>query len=184
MNGNGFVHSSSLLLNTAAISCGIPHSVGNGSFQANQYTVGSQVTYHCDHGYHLDPGVPMTAVCLEDGSWSNAASPPGCLRKHFLFLWFIYFFQWFNDSQVYDQRVLPQRPLVVCLSCFSLSIRVLLIGHIVVYSLSCFTSVYEDYPWSWNPEKWTSSFSSQFIIFSTVYSLMFNLYWRVFTHYL
>lgn len=96
MNGKVFVHSSSLLLNTAAISCGIPHSVGNGSFHANQYTVGSQVTYHCDHGYHLDPGVPMTAVCLEDGSWSNAASPPGCLRKYFLFLWFLFFFPMFQ----------------------------------------------------------------------------------------
>uniref|UniRef100_A0A8C4GQX0 CUB and sushi domain-containing protein 1 n=1 Tax=Dicentrarchus labrax TaxID=13489 RepID=A0A8C4GQX0_DICLA len=62
-----------------AISCGIPHSPGNGSFHANQYTVGSQVTYHCNHGYHLDPGVPMTAVCLEDGSWSNVATAPRCL---------------------------------------------------------------------------------------------------------
>lgn len=66
----------------AAISCGIPQSVGNGSFHANRYTVGSQVTYQCNHGYHLDPGVPMTAVCLEDGTWSNAASAPRCLRKH------------------------------------------------------------------------------------------------------
>uniref|UniRef100_A0A3Q3JM08 CUB and Sushi multiple domains 1 n=1 Tax=Monopterus albus TaxID=43700 RepID=A0A3Q3JM08_MONAL len=65
-----------------AISCGIPHSPGNGSFHAYRYTVGSQVTYHCNHGYHLDPGVPMTAVCLEDGTWSNAASPPRCLPVH------------------------------------------------------------------------------------------------------
>uniref|UniRef100_A0A8C4F2R8 CUB and sushi domain-containing protein 1 n=1 Tax=Dicentrarchus labrax TaxID=13489 RepID=A0A8C4F2R8_DICLA len=65
-----------------AISCGIPHSPGNGSFHANQYTVGSQVTYHCNHGYHLDPGVPMTAVCLEDGSWSNVATAPRCLPIH------------------------------------------------------------------------------------------------------
>ncbi|XP_030270316.1 CUB and sushi domain-containing protein 1-like isoform X1 [Sparus aurata] len=65
-----------------AISCGIPQSPGNGSFHANQYTVGSQVTYHCKHGYHLDPGVPMTTVCLEDGSWSNAATPPRCLPIH------------------------------------------------------------------------------------------------------
>lgn len=73
------------LCNVAAISCGLPHSVGNGSFHANRYTVGSQVTYHCNHGYHLDPGVPMTAVCLEDGSWNNAASPPRCLRKYLIF---------------------------------------------------------------------------------------------------
>uniref|UniRef100_A0A8D3BTG4 CUB and sushi domain-containing protein 1-like n=1 Tax=Scophthalmus maximus TaxID=52904 RepID=A0A8D3BTG4_SCOMX len=62
-----------------AISCGIPQSPGNGSFHAYQYTVGSQVTYHCNYGYHLDPGVSMTAVCLEDGIWSNAASAPKCL---------------------------------------------------------------------------------------------------------
>uniref|UniRef100_A0A672FLN5 CUB and Sushi multiple domains 1 n=1 Tax=Salarias fasciatus TaxID=181472 RepID=A0A672FLN5_SALFA len=65
-----------------AVSCGIPQSPGNGSFHAYQYTVGSQVTYQCNHGYHLDPGVPMTAVCLEDGSWSNAASVPRCLPIH------------------------------------------------------------------------------------------------------
>ncbi|KAM7014934.1 CUB and sushi domain-containing protein 1-like [Tautogolabrus adspersus] len=65
-----------------AVSCGIPQSPGNGSFHANQYTVGSQVTYHCNEGFHLDPGVTMTAVCLEDGSWSNAASAPRCLPIH------------------------------------------------------------------------------------------------------
>ncbi|KAI4829824.1 hypothetical protein KUCAC02_001489, partial [Chaenocephalus aceratus] len=65
-----------------AVSCGIPQSPGNGSFQANQYTVGSQVTYQCNHGFHLDPGAQMTAECLEDGSWSNAASAPRCLPVH------------------------------------------------------------------------------------------------------
>uniref|UniRef100_A0A669AVD5 CUB and Sushi multiple domains 1 n=1 Tax=Oreochromis niloticus TaxID=8128 RepID=A0A669AVD5_ORENI len=65
-----------------AVSCGIPPSPGNGSFHAYQYTVGSQVTYQCNHGYHLDPGVPMTAMCLEDGSWSNAASVSRCLPVH------------------------------------------------------------------------------------------------------
>ncbi|KAM4592287.1 CUB and sushi domain-containing protein 1-like [Odontesthes bonariensis] len=65
-----------------AISCGIPLSPGNGSFHAYQYTVGSQVTYQCNNGYHLDPAVPMTAVCLEDGSWSNAGSIPRCLPVH------------------------------------------------------------------------------------------------------
>uniref|UniRef100_A0A8C6KSQ2 CUB and Sushi multiple domains 1 n=1 Tax=Nothobranchius furzeri TaxID=105023 RepID=A0A8C6KSQ2_NOTFU len=60
------------------ISCGLPLTPGNGSFHAHHYTVGSQVTYQCNHGYHLDPNVPMTAVCLEDGSWSNAGSMPKC----------------------------------------------------------------------------------------------------------
>lgn len=77
-----FFPSSSLLSVCAAISCGTPHSVGNGSFHTDQYTVGSQVSYHCDRGYHLDPGVPSTAVCLEDGSWSNAASTPRCLCQY------------------------------------------------------------------------------------------------------
>lgn len=46
--------------------------------------MGSQVSYHCNHGYHFDPDVPMTAICLEDGSWSNTAAPPRCLREYFL----------------------------------------------------------------------------------------------------
>ncbi|XP_077568652.1 CUB and sushi domain-containing protein 1-like isoform X2 [Stigmatopora nigra] len=65
-----------------AISCGIPHSPGNGSFYAYHYNVGSHVTYHCNHGYHLDSSLPATAVCLEDGSWSNSASAPRCLSIH------------------------------------------------------------------------------------------------------
>nr|XP_057944796.1 CUB and sushi domain-containing protein 1-like isoform X2 [Doryrhamphus excisus] len=65
-----------------AISCGIPQSPGNGSFHAYQYTVGSQVTYTCNHGYHLDPSLPVTAACMEDGSWSNVASPTRCLPIH------------------------------------------------------------------------------------------------------
>uniref|UniRef100_A0A3Q2ECB7 CUB and Sushi multiple domains 1 n=1 Tax=Cyprinodon variegatus TaxID=28743 RepID=A0A3Q2ECB7_CYPVA len=65
-----------------AISCGIPPTPGNGTFHAYHYNVGSQVTYHCNYGYHLDPGVPMTAVCLEDGTWSNTGSIPWCLPVH------------------------------------------------------------------------------------------------------
>ncbi|KAG7250328.1 hypothetical protein CRUP_003401, partial [Coryphaenoides rupestris] len=65
-----------------AISCTTPQSPGNGSFYGYQYTVGSQVTYQCNHGFHLDPGVAMAAVCQEDGSWSNSATPPRCLPVH------------------------------------------------------------------------------------------------------
>ncbi|KAM6977905.1 CUB and sushi domain-containing protein 1-like [Aplochiton taeniatus] len=65
-----------------ALSCGIPESPGNGSFHGYQYTVGSQVTYQCNHGYHLDPGVSVTAVCLQDGTWSNAEQPPRCIPVH------------------------------------------------------------------------------------------------------
>uniref|UniRef100_A0A3Q2QXN5 CUB and Sushi multiple domains 1 n=1 Tax=Fundulus heteroclitus TaxID=8078 RepID=A0A3Q2QXN5_FUNHE len=64
------------------VSCGIPQTPGNGSFHAYHYNVGSQVTYQCNYGYHLDPAVPMTAVCLEDGSWSNTGSVPRCLPVH------------------------------------------------------------------------------------------------------
>uniref|UniRef100_A0A3P8W7T0 CUB and Sushi multiple domains 1 n=1 Tax=Cynoglossus semilaevis TaxID=244447 RepID=A0A3P8W7T0_CYNSE len=65
-----------------AVSCGIPQSPGNGSFHAYQYTVGSQVTYQCNNGYHLDPGALTTTVCFDDGTWSNVASPPRCLPVH------------------------------------------------------------------------------------------------------
>lgn len=85
----------------AAISCGIPQSVGNGSFHANQYTVGSQVTYHCSHGYHADPGVPMTAVCLEDGGWSNVASAPRCLGSNCYLVFVVVVFQFMQLSHVF-----------------------------------------------------------------------------------
>uniref|UniRef100_A0A8C8DH19 CUB and Sushi multiple domains 1 n=1 Tax=Oryzias sinensis TaxID=183150 RepID=A0A8C8DH19_9TELE len=79
LNSNGLYKWDSPPPFCQAISCGIPLSPGNGSFHATQFTVGSQVTYYCSQGYHLDPTVPMTAVCLEDGSWSNLLSPPRCL---------------------------------------------------------------------------------------------------------
>ncbi|XP_047218456.1 CUB and sushi domain-containing protein 1-like [Girardinichthys multiradiatus] len=65
-----------------ADSCGIPQTPGNGSFHAYHYNVGSQVTYQCKYGYHLDPGVPMTAMCLDDGTWSNTGSISRCLPVH------------------------------------------------------------------------------------------------------
>uniref|UniRef100_H2M2H5 CUB and Sushi multiple domains 1 n=1 Tax=Oryzias latipes TaxID=8090 RepID=H2M2H5_ORYLA len=82
LNSNGLYKWDSPPPFCQAISCGIPLSPGNGSFHATQFTVGSQVTYYCSQGYHLDPAVPMTAVCLEDGSWSNSLSPPRCLPVH------------------------------------------------------------------------------------------------------
>ncbi|XP_032416301.1 CUB and sushi domain-containing protein 1 isoform X4 [Xiphophorus hellerii] len=65
-----------------AVSCGIPQTPANGSFHAYHYNVGSQVTYECNYGYHLDPGASVSAVCLEDGSWSNTGSVPRCLPVH------------------------------------------------------------------------------------------------------
>ncbi|XP_060780908.1 CUB and sushi domain-containing protein 1a [Neoarius graeffei] len=62
-----------------AISCGVPESLGNGSFHGLQYTVGSTVRYECDEGFWAENTTLLSAVCLEDGTWSNAARPPHCL---------------------------------------------------------------------------------------------------------
>ncbi|XP_062852030.1 CUB and sushi domain-containing protein 1-like [Trichomycterus rosablanca] len=62
-----------------AISCGIPESPGNGSFHGLQYTVGSMVRYECEEGYRAEDTALMTATCLENGTWSNAARPIRCL---------------------------------------------------------------------------------------------------------
>ncbi|XP_046885306.1 CUB and sushi domain-containing protein 1-like [Hypomesus transpacificus] len=79
LNSNGLYNWDSPPPLCQAISCGIPEPPGNGSFYGYQYTVGSQVTYQCNHGFRLDPSIAMTAVCLEDGTWSNAAQSPQCL---------------------------------------------------------------------------------------------------------
>lgn len=65
----------------AAISCGIPQSPANGSFHGFQYTVGSKVNYQCNEGYRMETSFSTSAVCLEEGAWSNAAHPPLCLRE-------------------------------------------------------------------------------------------------------
>ncbi|KAL2083424.1 hypothetical protein ACEWY4_021197 [Coilia grayii] len=62
-----------------AISCGIPESPGNGSFHGYQYTVGSKVHYQCDDGFRMQSSRSLSATCLEEGVWSNAALPPLCL---------------------------------------------------------------------------------------------------------
>ncbi|KAM5312551.1 CUB and sushi domain-containing protein 1 [Glossophaga mutica] len=61
-----------------AVSCGIPEPPGNGSFSGNEFALHSKVTYECDEGFRLDTGHPATAVCQEDGSWSNRGWPPPC----------------------------------------------------------------------------------------------------------
>ncbi|XP_066534535.1 CUB and sushi domain-containing protein 1a [Hoplias malabaricus] len=65
-----------------AISCGVPENLANGSFYGLQYTVGSKVQYQCDEGYQLENTALLSAVCLEDGTWSNTAHPPRCLPVH------------------------------------------------------------------------------------------------------
>uniref|UniRef100_A0A673IHF6 CUB and Sushi multiple domains 1 n=1 Tax=Sinocyclocheilus rhinocerous TaxID=307959 RepID=A0A673IHF6_9TELE len=62
-----------------AVSCGAPESPANGSFHGFQYTVGSEVQYQCEEGYKPDASSLLTAVCLEDGTWSNVAHPTRCL---------------------------------------------------------------------------------------------------------
>ncbi|MBN3309505.1 CSMD1 protein, partial [Amia calva] len=62
-----------------AISCGIPEPPGNGTFYGNQFTVGSKVHYQCNEGYRLETSQSSTAVCQEDGTWSNRGQPPRCL---------------------------------------------------------------------------------------------------------
>ncbi|XP_022426555.1 CUB and sushi domain-containing protein 1 [Delphinapterus leucas] len=61
-----------------AVSCGIPESPGNGSFTGNEFTLDSKVTYECNEGFKLDAGQQATAVCQEDGLWSNKGKPPTC----------------------------------------------------------------------------------------------------------
>ncbi|XP_058522650.1 CUB and sushi domain-containing protein 1 [Ochotona princeps] len=61
-----------------AVSCGIPESPGNGSFAGNEFTLDSKVTYGCNEGFKLESGQQATAVCQEDGQWSNRGRPPAC----------------------------------------------------------------------------------------------------------
>lgn len=64
-----------------AVSCGIPEAPGNGSFTGNEFTLDSKVTYECNEGFKLDASQQATAVCQEDGLWSNRGKPPTCRRK-------------------------------------------------------------------------------------------------------
>ncbi|XP_075058584.1 CUB and sushi domain-containing protein 1 [Mixophyes fleayi] len=61
-----------------AISCGIAQPPGNGSVSGNEFTLGSKVIYECNEGYRLQSSQQSTAVCQEDGSWSNVGKPPVC----------------------------------------------------------------------------------------------------------
>lgn len=68
---------------SSAVSCGIPEAPGNGSFTGNEFTLDSKVTYECNEGFKLDASQQATAVCQEDGLWSNRGKPPTCKRKCF-----------------------------------------------------------------------------------------------------
>ncbi|XP_033033525.1 CUB and sushi domain-containing protein 1 [Trachypithecus francoisi] len=61
-----------------AVSCGIPESPGNGSFTGNEFTLDSKVVYECHEGFKLESSQQATAVCQEDGLWSNKGKLPAC----------------------------------------------------------------------------------------------------------
>nr|XP_033792232.1 CUB and sushi domain-containing protein 1 [Geotrypetes seraphini] len=61
-----------------AVSCGIPDSPGNGSVMGNEFTLASRVIYECNEGFRLESIQQATAVCQEDGLWSNKGKPPVC----------------------------------------------------------------------------------------------------------
>eukprot|EP00063_Salmo_salar_P060825 XP_014035660.1 PREDICTED: CUB and sushi domain-containing protein 1-like isoform X3 [Salmo salar] len=79
LHPNGLYHWDTPAPLCQAISCGIPQSPANGSFHGFQYTVGSKVNYQCNEGYRMETSFSTSAVCLEEGAWSNAAHPPLCL---------------------------------------------------------------------------------------------------------
>uniref|UniRef100_A0A8D0BPV5 CUB and Sushi multiple domains 1 n=1 Tax=Salvator merianae TaxID=96440 RepID=A0A8D0BPV5_SALMN len=61
-----------------AVSCGIPESPGNGSVWGNEFILGSKVIYECNEGFRIESSQQTTAVCQEDGLWSNKGRPPPC----------------------------------------------------------------------------------------------------------
>uniref|UniRef100_A0A670YQB1 CUB and Sushi multiple domains 1 n=1 Tax=Pseudonaja textilis TaxID=8673 RepID=A0A670YQB1_PSETE len=61
-----------------AVSCGIPESPGNGSVWGNEFILGSRVIFECNEGFKLESSQQATAVCQEDGLWSNKGRPPVC----------------------------------------------------------------------------------------------------------
>lgn len=41
--------------------------------------------YECNEGFKLESSQQATAVCQEDGLWSNKGRPPVCKRKYGFF---------------------------------------------------------------------------------------------------
>ncbi|KAJ7408534.1 hypothetical protein BTVI_59212 [Pitangus sulphuratus] len=59
----------------AGISCGVPPTLENGFYSAEDFFAGSTVTYHCNSGYYLLGDSRM--LCLDNGSWNSIS--PSCL---------------------------------------------------------------------------------------------------------
>ncbi|KAF2979409.1 hypothetical protein EK904_006478 [Melospiza melodia maxima] len=57
------------------ISCGVPPTLENGYYSAEDFFAGSTITYHCNSGYYLLGDSRM--LCLENGSWNSIS--PSCL---------------------------------------------------------------------------------------------------------
>ncbi|XP_003271454.2 CUB and sushi domain-containing protein 1 [Nomascus leucogenys] len=77
-NPLGMYQWDSLMPVCQAVSCGIPEAPGNGSFTGNEFTLDSKVVYECHEGFKLESSQQATAVCQEDGLWSNKGKPPTC----------------------------------------------------------------------------------------------------------
>ncbi|XP_055145230.2 CUB and sushi domain-containing protein 1 isoform X1 [Symphalangus syndactylus] len=77
-NPLGMYQWDSLMPLCQAVSCGIPEAPGNGSFTGNEFTLDSKVVYECHEGFKLESSQKATAVCQEDGLWSNKGKPPTC----------------------------------------------------------------------------------------------------------
>lgn len=65
----------------SAVSCGIPEAPGNGSFTGNEFTLDNKVMYECNEGFRLEASQQASAVCREDGTWSNRGKTPACKRE-------------------------------------------------------------------------------------------------------
>ncbi|XP_078449693.1 CUB and sushi domain-containing protein 3 isoform X2 [Lampetra fluviatilis] len=61
-----------------AISCGLPKSPIYGGIHAMDFSLGGHVAYSCNAGYTMVAGESASAVCLENGQWSNHNHPPQC----------------------------------------------------------------------------------------------------------
>uniref|UniRef100_A0A8C3N918 Sushi, von Willebrand factor type A, EGF and pentraxin domain-containing protein 1 n=1 Tax=Geospiza parvula TaxID=87175 RepID=A0A8C3N918_GEOPR len=57
------------------ISCGVPPTLENGYYSAEDFFAGSTITYHCNSGYYLLGDSRM--LCLDNGSWNSIS--PSCL---------------------------------------------------------------------------------------------------------
>eukprot|EP00062_Callorhinchus_milii_P016178 gi/632967218/ref/XP_007899854.1/ PREDICTED: CUB and sushi domain-containing protein 3 [Callorhinchus milii] len=62
-----------------AISCGAPKAPMNGGVFATDYSVNTRVNYFCNDGYRLLSKEHGSAVCQQDGIWSNHNRPPRCV---------------------------------------------------------------------------------------------------------